>query len=198
MLGAADQLLQDGVRDVAQFQQAEVGEHAEEPFDEGQQNRHEAPGDRGPDELQAGPAQKGPAQRLVVDHVHGQVQQGRHAAGKEADIEQLAAAADASQVQRRRGRRAEQQQEHGQVFAHRQHDNPGNDAREQERQLRAVGNGHGHAEEDHGHGLGLPGIAGSRHGRENRGHGQPQGAGQAIELGLHAALPGSACTFRRA
>ena len=57
---AADQLLQDGVGDVAQFQQAQIGEHAEEPFHEGQQARHEEPGQRGPDELAAGPAQQRP------------------------------------------------------------------------------------------------------------------------------------------
>ena len=39
------------------------------------------------------------------------------------------------------------------------------------------------------HGLGPPGIAGGPHGHEHGGHGQAQGAGQAIEFGLHAALP---------
>ena len=70
----------------------------------------------------------------------------------------------------------------------RQDDDPGNDAREQQGQLRAIGDGHGHAEDDQAHGLGPPGIAGGPYGHGHGGHGQGQGAGEADRV--------SACTPR--
>ena len=46
--GAADQLLQQRMGHVAQFQQADIGLHAEQAFDERQQPHHQQPGEHAP------------------------------------------------------------------------------------------------------------------------------------------------------
>ena len=80
---------------VAQFQQAQVGQHAEQLLDEGQQAGHDEAGRHGPQTRCGAHLFSSAAERLVVDHAHDHVEQHGHGAGEQADVDQLAAAADA-------------------------------------------------------------------------------------------------------
>ena len=53
--------------DVAQFQQAQVGQHAEQLLDERQQAGHDEAGRQGPRSIAGRVSQQRPVQRLVVD-----------------------------------------------------------------------------------------------------------------------------------
>ena len=57
-----------GVGHVAQFQQADVGEYVERPFDERQEAGHDEAGHHAPEAVHAGPFQQRRPDQLVVEH----------------------------------------------------------------------------------------------------------------------------------
>ena len=136
--------------DVAEFQQAQVGQHAEEMLDEGQQAEDDEARRHGPQAVAGGVAQQRQVERLVVDDAQANCKQHGHGAGEQADVDQFAAAADASQVEHGGGRHAHQQHELRQPVPDGQHDDHRHHAGQQQGQFLPIDDGHNHAEQQHG------------------------------------------------
>ena len=115
---------------------------------------------------------KSQIERLIVDHAQADVQQDGHRAGEQTDVNQLAARADAAQVQDGGGGRAHQQEQFRQALAQGQHDDQRQNAGQQQGEFLPIDDGHGHAEQQQRQNFAAPAIGGSPAGQGHGGDGQ--------------------------
>ena len=172
---------------VAQFQQAQVGQHPEGLLDEGEQPGHEDAGGQAPETGQGRVLQQQHVQRLAVDDIGDDVQHGGDGAGGQAHVDQLAAAADASQAEDCHGIGPQQEDEFRQAMSDGHGHDPAQHAGHQQGHFLAIDDGHSYAEEHERHQFGPPGVVGG-HGQGHGGHAHRQDDAQTRQAGQRSSL----------
>ena len=116
------------MRDVPQFQKAQVGQHAEGPLHERQEAVHEEPRRDSPKRVAPRQRQKGPTDRLILEQgeTHGQQESGYSRIHPHVD--QLAAAADPPDLENGRNDDAEHEEIDHQIVAQGQRDDQRSEA----------------------------------------------------------------------